>query len=146
MLKSLGKIQRKLISGLKKKVRKMKRVMNGMVVQIQDLQRRQSSPPPPAEFKRSNSMSVAAERNVRFDPPRASSYERGRSSTFSDRRFNTRPTGAVNQVVLNADPSREELYSGYMLDRSNEYNPNTSTHDPEYTQDRLDEFIQNLFV
>ena len=146
MLNGLGKFQRKLISGLKKKVRKMKRAMNGMAAQIQELQRRQRSPPPPAEFRRSNSMSMAAQRNVRFDPPRASSYERGRSFTFSDRRFNTRPPGIANQLVLNADPSREELYSGYMLDRSTEYNPNTSTHDPEYTQDRLDEFVQNLFV
>jgi len=146
ILKGLGKFQRKFICGLKKKVRKMKRAMNGMAVQILEVQRRQRLPPPPSEFRRSNSMSVAAQRNVRFDPPRASSYERGRSSTFSDRRFNTRPPGIANQLVLNADPSRKELYSGYMLDRSTEYNPSTSTHDPEYTQDRLDEFVQNLFV
>ena len=120
MLNSLGKFQRKLISGLKKKVRKMKRAMNGMAAQIQELQRRERSPPPPAEFRRSNSMSVAPQRNVRFHPSRALSYERGRSSTFSDRRANTRPPGPVNQLVLNADPSREELYSGYMLDRSTE--------------------------
>ncbi|KAG7531740.1 Retrotransposon gag domain [Arabidopsis suecica] len=149
MLKGLGKFQRKLFSGLKKKVRKMKRAMDGMAVQIQELQRRQRSPPPRPEFRRSNSTSVAPRRDARFDPPRASNYELGRSSTFSDRRFNSRPPGPVNQLVLNADPSREEYYSGYMLDRSTEYNPNnpnTSTRDPEYTQDRLDEFVQNLFV
>jgi len=91
-------------------------------------------------------MSVAPKRNVRFDPPRASSYELGRSSTFLDCRFIARPPGPVNQLVLNADPSRVELYSGYMLGRSTEYNPNTSNHDPEYKQDHLDEFVQNLFV
>jgi len=107
MHKGLGKFQRKLISGLKKKVRKMKRAMNGMAVQIQELQRRQRSPPPPAEFRRCNSTSVAPQRNVRFDPPRASNYELGRRSNFSDRRFNTLPPGPVNQLVLNADPSRE---------------------------------------
>jgi len=146
MHKGLGKFQRKLISGLKKKVRKMKRAMNGMAVQIQELQRRQRSPPPPPEFRRCNSTSVAPQRDVRFTPPRASNYKLGRSSTFSDRCFNRRPPGPVNRLVLNADPSREEYYSGYMLDRPNEYNPNTSTHDHEYTQDRLDEFVQNLFV
>jgi len=91
-------------------------------------------------------MSVAARMNVRFDPPRASSYERGRSSTFSDHRANTLPAGPVNQLVLNAKPNREELYSGYMLDRSTEYHTTTSAYEPEYTQDRLDEFVQNLFV
>ncbi|AAF63127.1 Hypothetical protein [Arabidopsis thaliana] len=149
MLKGLGKFQRKLFSGLKKKVRKMKRAMDGMAVQIQELQRRQRSPTPRPEFRRSNSTSVAPRRDARFDPPRASNYELGRSSTFSDRRFNSRPPGPVNQLVLNADPSREEYYSGYMLDGSTEYNPNnpnTSTRDPEYTQDFLDEFVQNLFV
>jgi len=96
MLKGLGKFQRKLFSGLKKKVRKMKRAMDGMAVQIQELQRRQRSPPPRPEFRRSNSTSVAPRRDARFDPPRASNYELGRSSTFSDRRFNSRPPGPVN--------------------------------------------------
>ena len=149
MLKGLGKFQRKLFSGLKKKVRKMKRAMDGMAVQIQELQRRQRSLPPRPEFRRSNSTSVAPRRDARFDPPRASNYELGRSSTFSDRRFNSRLPGPVNQLVLNANPSREEYYPGYMPDGSTEYNPNnpnTSTRDPEYTQDRLDEFVQNLFV
>jgi len=67
MLKGLGKFQRRLISGLKKKVRKMERAMNGMAVQIQELQRRQRSPPPPAEFRRSNSMSVVDTGSCKLD-------------------------------------------------------------------------------
>jgi len=65
----------------------MKRAMDGMAVQIQELQRRQRSPPPPPEFRRCNSTSVAQQRDARFDPPRASNYELGRSSTFSGRPF-----------------------------------------------------------
>ncbi|KAG7531272.1 hypothetical protein ISN44_Un47g000010 [Arabidopsis suecica] len=76
MLKGLGKFQRKLFSGLKKKVRKMKRAMDGMAVQIQELQRRQRSPPPRPEFRRSNS-TCGPRRDARFDPPRASNTSSG---------------------------------------------------------------------